>query len=184
MKIRETSGDEARVSERTARTAQAPRSGVPILQGRWPLLHAHDIRGALLARPPDLSCDRLASPRVLSHHRALPSRKPRPVPLFRATVVLADLAAVLPDWPALAALAPADLEAALTAHCRFLHPEVGLTVEGGLARVHCSAPRTKRRCATAPFRRRSMSRVSTAGRSRHCPSADHRFTPQLPGRPS
>ena len=62
------------------------------------------------------------------------------MPLFRATIVLADLAAVLPDWPALAALPPAELAAALTARYHFLHPEVAVTVEGGLARLHCPAP--------------------------------------------
>lgn len=62
------------------------------------------------------------------------------MPLLVATVVLTDLAAVLPDWPALAALPPAEQEAALTARYRFLHPEVQVTVEGGLARVHCPAP--------------------------------------------
>ena len=50
------------------------------------------------------------------------------MPLFRATVVLADLAAVLPDWPALEALPPAELEAALAAHYRFLHPQVAVSV--------------------------------------------------------
>ena len=50
------------------------------------------------------------------------------MPLVRATVVLADLAAVLPDWPALEALPPAELEAALAAHYRFLHPQVAVSV--------------------------------------------------------
>lgn len=62
------------------------------------------------------------------------------MPLFRATVVLADLAAVLPDWPALEALPRAELAATLTARYRFLHPEVSVSVEDGLARVHCPAP--------------------------------------------
>ncbi len=50
------------------------------------------------------------------------------MPLFRATVVLAELAAVLPDWAALEALPPAALEAALAARYRFLHPEVSVSV--------------------------------------------------------
>ena len=53
------------------------------------------------------------------------------MPLFSTTVVLADLAAVVPDWHALEALPPAELEAALTERYRFLHPEVRIAVEGG-----------------------------------------------------
>jgi len=65
----------------------------PLCSGPDPHRPFHPSKGVgtLRSRNPDRSPHRLASPRTVGHQRPRPARNLRPVPLSRATVVLARI---------------------------------------------------------------------------------------------